>query len=111
MEDNSTSTEVTTDSWEWGKIIKHVFLPKPKGSPKAGKKEIGARVGIGAVFGLVALSVVSGGGVPACGDTETTNLVTQIAGEEMAAQLGADAAGIFSYKVGAIRTTYTVPVC
>lgn len=43
--------------------------------------------------------------VPKCGDSETTDLVKEIANDEMINQLGADAAKIFSYSVNAIRTT------
>ena len=107
MEDKSIESVETTDSWEWGKIIKHVFLPKPKGSPKAGKKEIGARIGIGAICGLLVFSLFSSSGVPACGDSETTDLVTQIADREMENQLGVNAAKMFSYQVNAIRTINT----
>ena len=47
----------TTDSWGWGKIIKHVILPKPKGSPKAGKKEIFARLAVAGLIGLILYSM------------------------------------------------------
>lgn len=69
----------TTDSWSWGKIIKHVLLPKPKGSPKAGAKEISARVGMTIVFGLITLNLfLLGTSLPACDQKETTALVGQI---------------------------------
>ena len=42
---------------------------------------------------------------PKCGEKEVTDLVTQIAGREMANQIGAEAAKAFSYEVQAIRTT------
>ncbi|NGZ15670.1 hypothetical protein HGG78_18345 [Vibrio aestuarianus] len=42
---------------------------------------------------------------PKCGDSETTDLVKEIANDEMINQLGAEAAKIFSYSVNAIRTT------
>lgn len=45
--------------------------------------------------------------VPKCSDTETTDLVKQISDREMVNQLGIEAAKMFSYKVGAIRTTST----
>lgn len=45
--------------------------------------------------------------VPACGDESVTNLVKQIAGEEMAKSLGEETAKLFSYSVNAIRTTDT----
>lgn len=78
MENESNNTIETTDSWSWGKIIKHVLLPKPKGSPKAGKKEIGLRVGFGAVFGLIALSIFSSSSLPNCHSSESTDLVEKI---------------------------------
>ncbi len=59
------------------------------------------------VMGLSSLLVGCGGGAPACSDTETKDLVRQIASEEMAKQIGGEAAKQFSYKVNAIRTTDT----
>ncbi len=44
----------TTDDWPLGKIIKHVFLPKPKDAPKAGKKEIAVRVAFAVLFAALA---------------------------------------------------------
>ena len=44
------SEKETTDSWGWGKIMRYVLLPKPKGSPPAGKKEIFARIGTAVVI-------------------------------------------------------------
>ena len=77
MEENQTIE--TTDSWSWGKIIKHVLLPKPKGSPKAGKKEISIRAGMAVIFGLIAINAFFGGkSLPACDQKETTTLVGQI---------------------------------
>lgn len=71
--------ELTTDSWPTGKIFKHVLLPKPKGSPKAGKKEIGMRAGLGAVFAVFAYSMFFGStGLPGCSSGATTDLVEQI---------------------------------
>jgi len=43
----------TTDPWEWSKILKYIILPKPKGSPKAGKKEIGLRILVASIIGLL----------------------------------------------------------
>ena len=43
--------------------------------------------------------------VPKCSDSETTDLVKEIANDEMIDQLGAEAAKLFSYSVNAIRTT------
>jgi hypothetical protein len=72
-------TAQTTDSWSWGKIVKHVLLPKPKGSPKAGKKEISVRIGMATVFGLIAFNLFFGGkSIPTCDQKETTDLVHQI---------------------------------
>lgn len=45
--------------------------------------------------------------VPKCSDTETINLVKEIAGREMRKQVGEEAAKAFSYAVEAIRTTNT----
>lgn len=45
----------TTDAWPIGRILKHVIFPKPKGSPKAGRKEIALRVTVGLVIGGIAL--------------------------------------------------------
>ena len=63
------------------------------------------------VAAFLVLMVMSAGllgsGVPKCGDSETVSLVKQIADREMGNQLGREAANIFSYKVGAIRTTST----
>ena len=63
------------------------------------------------VAAFLVLMVISAGlfgsGVPKCGDSETVSLVKQIADREMGNQLGREAANIFSYKVGAIRTTST----
>lgn len=46
-----------------------------------------------------------GGGVPKCGDSETKKLVSEIADEEMASQIGRAAANKFTYSLEAIRTT------
>lgn len=43
--------------------------------------------------------------VPKCGDLETTDLVKQIANEEMTRQVGSESANLFSYSVNSIRTT------
>ncbi|NAW69445.1 hypothetical protein CAG54_12955 [Vibrio sp. V27_P1S3P104] len=43
--------------------------------------------------------------VPKCGDSETTDLIKQIANDEMINQLGSNAGKMFSYSVNAIRTT------
>lgn len=45
--------------------------------------------------------------IPKCSDEETIDLVKQIADREMANQLGAETAKLFSYTVNAIRTTNT----
>ncbi len=78
MENDMNSPIETTDSWSWGKIIKHVILPKPKGSPKAGKKEIGLRIGFGAIFGLIAVSIFSSSNLPSCDSSDSTDLVEKI---------------------------------
>ena len=55
---------------------------------------------------LIAISGCSQS-VPKCGDTETKNLVMQIADQEMEKQMGAEVARMFTYSLGAIRTTST----
>ena len=76
---NQNHAPETTDAWPWAKIFKHVVLPKPKGSPKAGKKEIALRGGMATVFGLIALTAFFGGkSLPSCDQAETTSLVGQI---------------------------------
>ncbi len=66
---------------------------------------------LGVIVALVFLNFIAVSGcsqsVPKCGDTKTIDLVTQIADREMGKQLGAEAAKIFSYSLGAIRTTNT----
>lgn len=79
------------------------------GLPAIFSKQSGA-VGfpVAAFFVLIFISSgLFGSGVPKCGDSETVTLVKQIADREMGTQLGREAANIFSYKVGAIRTTST----
>jgi len=55
------------------------------------------------LFSIIMLGPVP---VPKCSDTDTTNAIKEIVGGEMGNQFGAEAAKMFSYKVGAIRTTY-----
>ncbi|PVZ69647.1 hypothetical protein [Pelagibaculum spongiae] len=43
---------------------------------------------------------------PKCGSDDATDLVKEISGREMAAQLGSEAAKLISYSVNAIRTTH-----
>lgn len=45
--------------------------------------------------------------VPKCNDTESLELVKQIANTEMANQLGLEASNLFSYSLGFIRTQST----
>ena len=45
--------EKNTHSWSLGKLIKYSLLPKPKGSPKAGKKEIIVRITIALIILLL----------------------------------------------------------
>ena len=63
------------------------------------------------IIPVMMLSVISISGcsksTPACGDTETVDLVKQIADREMSNQLGATTAKLFSYVVTAIRTKDT----
>ena len=71
--------ELTTDSWPNQKILKHVLLPKPKGSPKAGKKEIAMRVGVGSICAAFAYFMFFGAsGLPGCNSGKTKDLVEQI---------------------------------
>lgn len=44
------ATPETTDAWPMSKILKCVIMPKPRGAPKAGNKEIAMRVGLGVLF-------------------------------------------------------------
>jgi len=61
------------------------------------------------VISLLLLLMVSGvfpsSGVPKCSDTETINLVKQIAKEKLVGALGQKAADTIELSVGAIRTT------
>jgi hypothetical protein len=69
----------------------------------------GGKAAVFAVIGGLWIILTIGGAVsvPKCGDQEATDLVKQIAGREMGNQLGAEAAKMFSYTIGAIRTTST----
>lgn len=59
-------------------------------------------------FALVALATTGcSPSVPSCSDKETTDLIKQIADDEMRSELGEQAAKLFSYTVSAIRTTST----
>lgn len=80
--------EETTDAWPWSKIMKHVFLPKPKGSPRSGKKEKVARILTAAVFGVVGWSVFGGSGsLPSCSSTDSKTLVGQIINDSPIAKM------------------------
>ena len=69
----------STDSWHWGKIIKHIILPKPKDAPKAGKKEISVRIGLAIIIGgLLLLRFFGGNSLPSCDSTETTGILKNI---------------------------------
>ena len=52
VENNAVSAKniETTDIWPFWKILKHTLLPKPKGAPKAGKKEIAVRIGMASII-------------------------------------------------------------
>lgn len=81
-----TVTE-TTDNWPFGRILKYVLLPKPKGSPKAGKKEIALRVAMGALFGAVTLYLSLGGkSLPSCDQSDTKNILGKIINDLPAAR-------------------------
>lgn len=60
-----------------------------------------------AIILLMVVSLVPFQGVPKCGSSDVTTLVTQIADREMTKQLGVKAAKMFTYKVQTIRTTNT----
>ncbi len=73
------STPATTDGWPFSRILRYVLLPKPKGSPKAGKKEIGLRIGIASIFAIILFGrFFSSGGLPACNSAEARELVSKI---------------------------------
>lgn len=73
------STPATTDEWPWSKILRYALLPKPKGSPKAGKKEIGLRLGIASFFAIILFGrFFSSGGLPACSSADARELVSKI---------------------------------
>lgn len=60
------------------------------------------------ILGLIPLTIALAGcspTVPKCGDSETTDLVKQIANDEMINQLGLEASKTFTYSVNGIRTT------
>jgi hypothetical protein len=76
MEDNK-SVE-TTDSWSWGKILKHVIFPKPKDAPKAGTKEITARVGLAVIIAALILPRFFGSKTPVCDDTEVISTLKNL---------------------------------
>jgi hypothetical protein len=61
--------------------------------------------GIGCIWVFMTIAGITS--VPKCGDQDATKLVKQIANREMGKQLGAEAAQLFSYTVGTIRTTST----
>lgn len=74
-------TEETTDSWPLGKILKCIFLSKPKGSPKAGKKEISLRLCVGGLFGILSFLLWSATHtirLPSCDKTETLSTIEKI---------------------------------
>lgn len=59
----------------------------------------------------IAFSALGIGGcsqsVPKCGDKETTDLVKQIAGQELGRQFGSEAVTLITFTVTAVRTTET----
>lgn len=69
----------TTDSWSIGKILKHIFLPKPAGSPKAGTKEILLRLLIALAFFVVLLNkFFLSKSLPTCDKSETQAAIQNI---------------------------------
>jgi hypothetical protein len=88
MDPDQTKTLETTDSWPLDKILKHVFLPKPKGSPKAGKKEIALRILVACVCAAFVFYIRTGGkSLPSCGSTDTQGLVGKIVNDMPAAKI------------------------
>jgi len=73
------STE-TTDTWPTSRIVKHILLPKPKGSPRAGRKEILLRTVTALILGAVAFAFFWGGDktLPGCDQAETKTLLGKI---------------------------------
>lgn len=68
----------TTDSWTFGKILKHVILPKPKGSPKAGKKEKLTRAAFFIAFGILGYNLFFGGAsLPACNSENAKSILKE----------------------------------
>ncbi|ATI46686.1 hypothetical protein CO725_13705 [Vibrio parahaemolyticus] len=60
------------------------------------------------ILGLMPLVISLAGcspTVPKCSDSETTDLVKEIANDEMVNQLGLETSKLFTYSVNAIRTT------
>ena len=72
------SEKITTDSWPLSKILKHILLPKPKDSPKAGVKEISIRITFFIIGAAFAYHQYVGGKIPACDNKSTISLVEQI---------------------------------
>lgn len=71
--------EETTDSWPLGKILKCILLPKPKGSPKAGKKEITLRIAIALFFGIIVYQLnFAGKALPKCDAAGTEKTIENI---------------------------------
>jgi hypothetical protein len=82
MEDNKPTE--TTDSWPWGKILKHVIFPKPKDAPKAGKKEISARVGVALIFAALIIPRFFDGKTPVCDDDRVIETLKNLGSEIVA---------------------------
>lgn len=86
---SDASPELTTDCWPNQKILKYILLPKPKGSPKAGKKEIGLRVGIASVCGVFAyFSFFGSSSLPGCNSGKTKDVVERIINDLPLARAG-----------------------
>ncbi|MDI1270528.1 MAG: hypothetical protein PSV40_15680 [Polaromonas sp.] len=71
--------ELTTDSWPNQKILKYIFFRKPKGSPRAGKKEMVLRATCGVVGAVMAYFLIFGSSaLPTCNSGKTKDVVEKI---------------------------------
>lgn len=71
--------ELTTDSWPTQKILKYIFFRKPKGAPKAGKKEMALRATCGVVGAVMAYFLIFGSSaLPTCNSGKTKDVVEKI---------------------------------
>lgn len=101
MKMSEESKVETTDSWSFGKILKHTFWPKPKGAPKAGKKEIATRICVAGIFAIIAISIFGGTSGQSCSAPETKQTLLSILKENypVVEQSGA------KLQIDGVRTT------